>query len=222
MMRDLVVPAADIVTPNQFELEFLTETSVTTLDEVLAGRQRAPGARTAYGPGHQRRARRRPGPRVDDRGRRGGSLVGHHPGYCRRRSPAPATSRPRRSWRNCSAAPTSPQALGETAAVMYGLLSVTHASGRSELALVEAQDELVAPSRLPRRPTRLLRSALDHSAALARVPLTRAEPSTRATRSRRATKHSARRGGCRATQSAQSRKTSMLAPRALSRLARSS
>ena len=35
-MRDQVVPAADIVTPNQFELEFLTGRPVTTVDDVLA------------------------------------------------------------------------------------------------------------------------------------------------------------------------------------------
>ena len=35
-MRDQVVPAADIVTPNQFELEFLTGRPVTTLDDVVA------------------------------------------------------------------------------------------------------------------------------------------------------------------------------------------
>ena len=35
-MRDHVVPAADIVTPNHFELDFLTGRSTTTLPEVLA------------------------------------------------------------------------------------------------------------------------------------------------------------------------------------------
>ena len=36
LMRDTVVPAAQIVTPNQFELEFLTGRSTGTLTEVLA------------------------------------------------------------------------------------------------------------------------------------------------------------------------------------------
>lgn len=35
-MRDHAVPAADVVTPNQFELEYLTGCPVTTLDEALA------------------------------------------------------------------------------------------------------------------------------------------------------------------------------------------
>ncbi|WP_341924244.1 pyridoxal kinase PdxY [Nocardioides psychrotolerans] len=35
-MRDTVVPAADVITPNHFELDFLAGTTSTTLDEVLA------------------------------------------------------------------------------------------------------------------------------------------------------------------------------------------
>lgn len=40
-MRDRAVPAADIITPNQFELEFLTARTVTTLDEALAAADQA-------------------------------------------------------------------------------------------------------------------------------------------------------------------------------------
>ncbi|MBL7255886.1 pyridoxal kinase PdxY [Paractinoplanes lichenicola] len=35
-MRDVVVPRADIITPNHFELDFLSGRTTTTLDEVLA------------------------------------------------------------------------------------------------------------------------------------------------------------------------------------------
>jgi pyridoxine kinase len=35
-MRDRVVPAADVITPNHFELDFLAGTSTTTYDELLA------------------------------------------------------------------------------------------------------------------------------------------------------------------------------------------
>jgi pyridoxine kinase len=41
-MRDHAVPAADVITPNQFELEFLTGMSIATLDDALAA---ADGAR---------------------------------------------------------------------------------------------------------------------------------------------------------------------------------
>ena len=47
-MRDHVVPAADLVTPNQFELDFLTGRTTTTMDEVLA----AVSALQALGPSH--------------------------------------------------------------------------------------------------------------------------------------------------------------------------
>ncbi|KQY55403.1 MULTISPECIES: pyridoxal kinase PdxY [unclassified Nocardioides] len=36
LLRDRVVPAADLITPNQFELGFLTDTSPLSLDETLA------------------------------------------------------------------------------------------------------------------------------------------------------------------------------------------
>ncbi len=46
-MRDKVVPAADLVTPNQFELEFLTDRTVTTRSDLLVAvdalRERGPG-----------------------------------------------------------------------------------------------------------------------------------------------------------------------------------
>ena len=46
VMRDTVVPAADVITPNHFELDFLAGTTTRTLDEVLAAvdvvRERGP------------------------------------------------------------------------------------------------------------------------------------------------------------------------------------
>ncbi|MGC4892804.1 pyridoxal kinase PdxY [Micromonospora sp. DT31] len=47
-LRDTVVPRADIVTPNQFELEFLADRRTDTLDELLA----AVDAVRATGPAH--------------------------------------------------------------------------------------------------------------------------------------------------------------------------
>jgi pyridoxine kinase len=46
-MRDQVVPAADVITPNQFELGFLAGSEPTTLDEVVAAAE----AVRATGPG---------------------------------------------------------------------------------------------------------------------------------------------------------------------------
>jgi pyridoxine kinase len=39
-MRDKVVPAADVITPNQFELGYLAGTEITTIDDVLAAAER--------------------------------------------------------------------------------------------------------------------------------------------------------------------------------------
>jgi pyridoxine kinase len=39
-----------------------------------------------------------------------------------------------------------PRALAHTAAVIYGLLAATDTLGRSELALIAAQDEFIRPS----------------------------------------------------------------------------
>ena len=43
-MRDQVVPAADVLTPNHFELDFLAGTSTTTLEELLAAADRVRAA----------------------------------------------------------------------------------------------------------------------------------------------------------------------------------
>jgi len=40
-MRDVAVPAADYITPNQFELEFLTGVEVSTLDDALEASDKA-------------------------------------------------------------------------------------------------------------------------------------------------------------------------------------
>ncbi len=145
LMRDAVVPAAQIVTPNQFELEFLTGSSSKTLAEVLvaADTLRARGPDTVLitsvvhdeaGPGTIDMVA------VTDTG----------------------------AWTVTT--PLLPQvftgagditaaiflanllrsdvatALGRTASVVYGVLRATVDSGESELQLVAAQDEIAAPT----------------------------------------------------------------------------
>ena len=92
LMRDRVVPAAQLITPNQFELEALTGRPTATMAELLA----AADAARALGPEmvlvtSVGARRRRPGHHRDGRG-------GRRPGpgrwrrrCCRVRSPAPAT-----------------------------------------------------------------------------------------------------------------------------------
>jgi pyridoxine kinase len=146
-MRDHAVPAADIVTPNQFELDFLSGIPTGTLAD----------ARAAVAAVH------RLGPRV--------ALV---TSLLTEDTPAGAidllASEGGRFWRVrtprldlsvngagdavaalffvhyvCSR--SAPTALGEAAASTYGLLKRTAEAGSREILTVAAQDEFVSPTR---------------------------------------------------------------------------
>ena len=70
LLRERVVPAADLITPNQFELGFLTGTEPRTIEETLASVDAGPRDGPVDGARHQRRATRRPrGHHRDDGGR---------------------------------------------------------------------------------------------------------------------------------------------------------
>ena len=58
-MRDRVVPAADVITPNHFELDFLAGRSTSTVAEVLEAVEAVRGHGTPHRAGHQRAHRRR-------------------------------------------------------------------------------------------------------------------------------------------------------------------
>lgn len=143
-MRDHVVPRADIVTPNQFELEFLTGRTIRTQDELVdaaeALRSRGPkvvlvtSALTEDTPADSIQMFC-----VSDQGAwivttpmlpmvvKGGGdataaiFLAHH-----------LTDGPRR-------------ALSRTAATMYAVLERTHASGSEEMLLVAEQQEIAHP-----------------------------------------------------------------------------
>jgi pyridoxine kinase len=144
-MRQRVVPAAQIITPNQFELTSLTGLTVSTMAEVLDAADAA----------------RKLGPDV--------VLITS----VVRRDAAPGTiemvavdaeeawlvSMPRlpRTFTGSGDVTAAtflatllrtrdlPGTLAHTAAVVYGLLAVTAGLGRDELALIAAQDELIRP-----------------------------------------------------------------------------
>ena len=59
LLRERVVPAADLITPNQFELGFLTDTQPRTIDETLASVDLARAMGPVDGARHERRAARR-------------------------------------------------------------------------------------------------------------------------------------------------------------------
>jgi pyridoxine kinase len=145
-IRARAVPAADIVTPNHFELEQLTGRSARTVAEALAaiGALRALGPRVvlvtslvtdetpadaidllAFDPAGRYRLRT---PKVPVAAHGAGDLIAAlflaH--YLRSGSAAEAMSR--------------------AAASVFGVLRRTAIAGSNEMALIEAQDELVNPS----------------------------------------------------------------------------
>jgi pyridoxine kinase len=145
-MRDRAVPAADIVTPNQFELEFLSGLAVATLDD----------ARAAVS------AVQRLGPRVvlvtslhtDDTPGDAIDLVAAE-GDALWRVRTPRLSLSVNGAGDAIAAlffvhyartHSVATALGEAAASVYGVLKRTEEARSREMMLVAAQDELVAPS----------------------------------------------------------------------------
>ncbi|SEQ43315.1 pyridoxal kinase PdxY [Microlunatus flavus] len=147
LMRDAVVPRAQVVTPNQFELEFLTGRQVRTLAEAVSAAQAArelgpdvvlvtsvdvedaePGTLdllVATGTGTWRVTT----PRLDGIFQGAGDLTAavFLARLLQTDDPADAVA-----W---------------TASVVFGVLDTTRRSGRRELQLVSAQQELVEPSR---------------------------------------------------------------------------
>jgi pyridoxine kinase len=145
-MRQHVVPAAQIITPNQFELTALTGLPVVTMEDVL---QAADAARS-LGPEVVliTSVVRRDGPpdtidmvAVDSDGAWLVSTPRLPRSFTGSGDVTAATFLVAmlRKWDLAAA-------LAHTAAVVYGLLAVTTSVGRAELALIAAQDELVRPS----------------------------------------------------------------------------
>jgi pyridoxine kinase len=142
--RDRALRLADIVTPNRFELEWLTGVTVSGLVEAGAAvqtlRRRGPGIvlATSLEAGSDRIAAIAAGPE--------GVWAVETP-----RLPIEATG--------CGDAVAAlflgwllkgksvPDALAATIAAIYGVIEATLRSESGELALIVAQDELVAPSR---------------------------------------------------------------------------
>jgi pyridoxine kinase len=146
-MRDVALPAADLVTPNHFELDLLSGSATRTLAEV----KDAVAAVQALGPTvvltTSLVAEDTPDDAVDLIASEGGR---HH----RVRTPRLDVSVNGAGdaiaalflahWLETRSAP---DALGRAAASVFGLLARTEAARSREILLVEAQDEFVSPSR---------------------------------------------------------------------------
>ncbi len=147
-MRDRAIPAADIATPNQFELEWLTGREVRTLE----GAKRAVAALQALGPRcvlltSLTIAETPPGSMC--------LLVGEGGAFHRVTTPllpvavngagdAIAALFLFHRLRSGSAA----EAMSRAASSVFGVLQATAEAGAREIQLVAAQEQIVAPSRL--------------------------------------------------------------------------
>ena len=147
LMRDEAVPAAQIITPNQFELEYLTGRSTSTVPQVLA----AADAARALGPQTVLVTSVVAEGAADDTidmvavsGEGAWSVT------------TPLLPQTFTGAGDLTAAAflahllssgSVEAALGRTAAVVHAVLKATVDSGEAELQLVAAQDEIVRPSR---------------------------------------------------------------------------
>lgn len=145
LLRDRVVPAADLITPNQFELGYLTDTEPDTLESTLESIDliRASGPRTVLVTSVER-PDREPDTiemlAVDD----AGAWIVQTPLLPLKANgsgdvtAALFTAHYRRSG-------DAADALARTASSVFDLLERTHASGERELQLVESQQAYADP-----------------------------------------------------------------------------
>jgi pyridoxine kinase len=145
-MRDRAVPMADLVTPNQFELEYLTGLPVATLIDAKA----AVAALRRAGPSvvllTSMVTAETPNEAID-------MLAADDSGFWRVRTPKLGLSVNGAGdaimalfFVHYARTRSAPHALGEAAASIHGLLRRTLEAGSREILTVAAQDEFVAPS----------------------------------------------------------------------------
>jgi pyridoxine kinase len=148
LLRDVAVPVADVVTPNHFELDLLSGTSTRSLASV----KEAVEAVQALGPGTVLTTSLVADDTPEDAVDLLASAGGRH---FRVRTPRLGVSV--NGAGDAIAAlflahllrtGSAEQALSGAAASVFGLLARTEAAGSREILLVEAQEELVAPTRV--------------------------------------------------------------------------
>jgi pyridoxine kinase len=149
-MRDQAVPTADIVTPNQFELDFLAGRT----SETLADAKEAVAAVQGLGPEvvlvTSLHTRETPADAID-------LLAADEDGFWRVRTPKLSVAVNGAGdaiaalfFVHYARTHSAASALAEAAASVYGLLRRTADARSREILLVEAQEEFVAPtSRFP-------------------------------------------------------------------------
>ncbi|MFK4728481.1 pyridoxal kinase PdxY [Agromyces mediolanus] len=146
LLRDRVVPAADLITPNQFELGFLTDTEPDTLESTLdaVDRIRATGPRTVLVTSVER-PHREPGTiemlAVDEHG----AWIVQTPLLPLKANGSGDVTAALFTAHYRSTGDAA-DALARTTSSVFGLLERTHRSGERELQLVESQDDYANPA----------------------------------------------------------------------------
>jgi pyridoxine kinase len=147
-MREHAVPSADVVTPNQFELEHLAEHPTSTLSEVLAAvdRLHARGPRVVFVTSLHTRETPRDALDV---------LVSDQTGRCRVRTPnlplqvnGAGDAIAALFFGHLLRAGAAGEAASLAVSAIFGVLSRTLEAGSGEILLIDAQDELTNPSRI--------------------------------------------------------------------------
>ncbi|MEV5968086.1 pyridoxal kinase PdxY [Kribbella sp. NPDC051952] len=145
LLRDRVVPAADIITPNQFELGFLTDTEPDTLESTLASVElvRATGPRTVLVTSVER-PDREDGTiemlAVDDNG----AWLVQTP-YIPMKANGSGDVTAALFTAHYRRTGDLADALARATSSVFDLLTRTHESGERELQLIESQDAYANP-----------------------------------------------------------------------------
>jgi pyridoxine kinase len=146
-MRDQAVPTADIVTPNQFELDFLSGRTTETLADAKAAVAAVQGLGPEVVLVTSLHTRETPANAID-------LLAGDADGFWRVRTPklsvavnGAGDATAALFFVHYARTRSAATALAEAAASVYGLLKRTAEAGSREILTVEAQDEFVSPTR---------------------------------------------------------------------------
>ncbi|MDF2554894.1 MAG: pyridoxal kinase [Microbacterium sp.] len=145
LLRRRVVPVADIITPNQFELGFLTDTNPGTIEETLASADlaRAMGPRTVLVTSVERPDREDGTIEmmvVDDNG----AWIVQTP-LLPMKANGSGDVTAALFTAHYRASGDAADALARTTSSVYDLLAATHESGQRELQLVESQEYYAHP-----------------------------------------------------------------------------
>ena len=146
LLRDRVVPKADIITPNQFELGFLTDTNPTDLDSTLASVDAAMeiGPSTVLVTSVERPDRPESTIEMIAADSSGAWIV--QTPYLPLKANGSGDVASALFTAHYRASGSAASALGKTASSLFDLLQVTLDSGERELQLIAAQDSYAHPA----------------------------------------------------------------------------